>query len=67
MVDETLILEPFEWEQGAPECIMAIKESMRKKGFDWVEIWADQRPGAVHVRYCYPPQNVPQALYRGRT
>jgi hypothetical protein len=67
VVDQTLVLEPWEWKEGAADCIRAIKEHMRKRGFDWVEVWADQAPDAVHVHYVYPPRNVPQALYRGRT
>lgn len=66
-VNETLILEPWEWSEGAPDCVRAIKGSMKKKGFDWVEIWSEQLPNAVHVHYCYPPKNIPQAIYRGRT
>lgn len=62
-----MILEPWEWSQGARECIMAIKESMRKKGFDYVEVWSENLGDSVHVHYCYPPKNLPQAVYRGRT
>jgi hypothetical protein len=66
-VNQTLILEPWEWKEGARECVMAIKETMRKKGFDYVEIWAETLIGGVHVHYCYPPKNVQHAVYRGRT
>lgn len=62
-----MIVEPWEWQAGAPDCIRAIKEHMRKRGFDWVEVWVDQIPDGILVQYCYPPINVPHALYRGRT
>jgi hypothetical protein len=62
-----MTLSPWEWEQGAAECIMAIKASARKRGFDFVEVWADYAPDVVQVHWSLEPVNSPKALYRGRT
>lgn len=61
-----MLLEPFEWEQGARECVEALLAHAAKLGWEQIEVWAEYIPGGVKVHVTNTPQGRKDAVYRGR-